>query len=454
MKNKADEKEIPVKKNDVIETDVDGIGFEGEGIAHVGGYTVFIPFAIPSERVRALVIFVKPTYAVAKLTAVLRASPHRTEPFCPYYYRCGGCAMQHVSYDAQTEVKRQAIKETFRKTARLDCEPQQTVKSPQTRAYRNKLSVPVRGKEPTLGFFAPRSHRLVPISECPIQFDGNKELLAAFSAFLKRKNLSGYNEAEGTGLVRHLVARKLGNSLTVTVVINGGDEKQIAPFYADLKAAFGDDCTLYVNFNNKNNNVILGEKSVLVGGAPHPVTVDGLQTEVHPQSFFQVNDGVRALLYAAVLQETGKTVLDAYSGAGVLSALMAKGGARVTAIERERAATESARLLNARNGISEQAVRLINGDCAKELPVYLRENPHTVVLDPPRAGVAPAVTAALCDQPVQKIVYVSCAPNTLARDVERLLSAYRLQTLVPFDMFPHCAGVETLAVLTRADEKE
>ena len=445
-------REAPVKKNDIVEAEIDGLGYEGEGIAHIGGYTLFVPFALLSERVRAHIILAKPSYAVAKLVSVLRPAKERVEPFCPHYGVCGGCAMQHIAYNAQLEFKRRSVQDTFYKTARLTVEPQETVRSPEERTYRNKLSLPVRGKEPKIGFFAPRSHRIVEIEKCPIQFEESERLIALFKAFLSRAHLEGYDETTGDGLVRHLVARKIGDTLTVTVVVNARSGKRIAPFYRDLQAAFGESVTLYCNYNGGRNNVILGEESVLLGGTPAPVLVDGLYTEVHPQSFFQVNDGVRELLYNAVRKEVGDTVLDAYSGAGLLSALMAKEGKRVVAIEREKAAVESARLLNERNGISQNAVRLVCDDCAQALPESLRENPHTVVLDPPRSGCAPAVTAALVERPVQKIVYISCAPNTLARDLAALSSAYELEKLTPYDMFPHCAGVETLAVLRRKGE--
>ena len=446
--------DIPVKKNDIVEADIEDLGYEGEGVAHIGGYALFVPFALPGERVRAHIVLVKPAYAVAKLTAVLRPSKARVEPFCPHYRVCGGCAMQHIAYDAQLEYKRKSVQETFYKTAKLSVLPRETVPSPSTRAYRNKLSLPVRGKEPKIGFFAPRSHRIVEIERCPIQFEENETLIALFKAFLARERIEGYDETSGKGLVRHLVARKTGERLTVTVVVNARSGKRISPFYGDLRTAFGERVTLYCNFNEGRNNIILGEESVLLGGTPAPVLIDGLAVEVHPQSFFQVNDGIRSLLYSAVLAQVGDTVLDAYSGAGLLSALTAKEGKRVTAIEREKKAVESAKLLNERNGISENSVKLVCADCAEALPVSLRENPHTVVLDPPRSGCAPAVTAALAERPVQKIVYISCAPNTLARDIAALSTAYELQSLTPYDMFPHCAGVETLAVLTRKERTE
>ena len=443
----AETRETPVKKNDTVEAEIENLGYEGEGVAHIGGYTLFVPFALPGERVRAHVILAKPSYAVAKLIAVLRPSKERVDPFCPYFKVCGGCAMQHIAYDAQATHKRQSIKETFYKTAKLSVEPQETVRSPKVRAYRNKLSLPVRGKDPKIGFFAPRSHRIVEIDRCPIQFEENEKLISLFKAFLSRERIDGYDETTGKGLVRHLVARKIGDTLTVTVVVNARSGKRIAPFYTDLRAAFG-SVTLYCNYNEGRNNVILGEESALLGGTPTPVLVDDLYVEVHPQSFFQVNDGVRERLYSDVLQEVEGSVLDAYSGAGLLSARMAKAGHRVTAIEREKKAVESAMLLNKRNNILESNIKLVCADCAQALPVYLKEKPHTVVLDPPRSGCAPAVTEALLENPVQKIVYISCAPNTLARDLAVLMNAYETERLTPYDMFPHCAGVETLAVLS------
>lgn len=439
----------PVSKNDIVEIRIDGLGYDGEGIAHINGYTLFIPFALPGEKVRALIILVKKTFAVGKLKEVLEKSPDRTEPFCPVYTKCGGCNLQHMKYEAQLGFKRDSVCETFRK-AGLSVSPALTVPSPLTIGYRNKMSLPVRGEK--IGFFAPASHRLVPVEHCPIQFDGNSELIAAFSEFMREKSIAGYDETTFGGKVRHLSVRRLDGFTTVTVVANGDFTRELAPFDKVLRTLYGDKYAYYVNINTSRTNKILGEKSVLIGGGDAEVTVDGLKLAVHPHSFFQVNDGVRQLLYSAVAALIeGESVTDAYSGAGVLSAIIAKRAAKVTAVEIEPKAVESARTLLERNGIGN--VRLVCGDCARELPrlfTAAAQKTSTLVLDPPRSGCAREVLEAALSSRPQKIIYVSCNPATLARDTVYLTGGgYSITELTPFDMFPHSANVETLVVLSK-----
>lgn len=440
-----------LKKNDVIEIDIDDIGYDGEGIAHVGGFAVFIRYALPGEKVRAKIILVKKTFAVGKLETVLRASADRVQPFCPYFGKCGGCTLQHMSYDAQRKYKQNAVRDTFFKAARLTVQPDETVASPLTQGYRNKMSLPVRGDDPFIGFFAMGSHRVVPITECPIQFHQNFAPIAALKEFMYVHRLTGYNETTHEGMVRHLSVRMLDGFTTVTVVVNGPYKQYIQPLDEILHKIYDDKYAFYVNYNTSENNVILGAKSELIGGKTAPVTVDGLSVVVHPQSFFQVNDGVRELLYSAVAAEVqAKHVVDAYSGAGVLSALLAKSAQNVTAIEIEPKAVESARDLIQRNGIHN--IELVCGDCATELPRILQETTgeSVIVLDPPRAGCDRRVMDAVAHSSANKVVYVSCNPATLARDVSLLCeSGFALTRLTPFDMFPHSANVECLAVLKR-----
>ena len=438
---------LPLKKNDIVEIEIDDLGYDGEGIAHVGSYAVFIRYALPRERVRALVIAVKPTFAIAKLQAVLTPSSERREPFCPAYYKCGGCTLQHASYEFQLEFKRKAIADTFYKAAKLEAEPQKVIASPLTRAYRNKMSIPVRGEIPELGFFAVGSHRVVPISYCPIQFDGNGELITAFREYLHRRGIAGYNETTRKGTVKHLSVRKLGDYITVTSVLNGRDYKAVTGFNAELSKLYGDRYAYYANFNKTDGNRILGDESILIGGSESKVEIDGLSVAVHPQSFFQVNDGIRELLYREVLREADTaTVVDAYSGAGLLSALFVRNGHEVTAVEIEPKAVDSARKLFETNGIKSVTTHL--GDCAALLgEVTKNKGEFTLVLDPPRAGCDKAVLASAASARPRKIVYVSCNPATLARDARELISlGYEITHLQPFDMFPHSANVETLAV--------
>lgn len=442
---------LPVNKNDIIETEIDGIGYGGEGIAHINGYTVFIRYALPGEKVRALVILAKPTFAVGKLQSVLRASPDRAEPFCPVYYKCGGCALQHMTYAAQLEFKKRAIAETFYKTSKIIIDADEIIPSPRIRNYRNKMSLPVRGNIPEIGFFAEGTHRVVPIDECPIQFEDNGKLIKAFKKYLSDNSISGYNETTHEGAVRHLIARKLGDFITVTAVINGNKVNEIRAFNSELKSLYGKNYAYYANINTSVTNRILGDKSELIGGGLVPVNIDGLKISVHPHSFFQVNDKVRQMLYKEIASEVNsEKVIDAYSGAGVLSTILAKSAESVTAIEIESKAVESARTLVKSNGI--ENVRLICGDCATELPKVLEECKNadfTVVLDPPRSGCDKRVLDAVIKSAPKKIIYVSCNPATLSRDFALLSPRYEITRLTPFDMFPQTPNVETLVVLAK-----
>ena len=435
-----------VNKNDIIEAEIDGIGYEGEGIAHLGGYTVFIRYALPGEKVRAVIILAKPTFAVGKLLSVLNASADRAEPFCPVYYKCGGCGLQHMSYEAQLSFKARAVKDTFYKAAKLEVEPDEVVPSPEIRNYRNKMSLPIRGETAAAGFFATGTHRIVEINECPIQFEGNGALIRAFLDFLHREKISGYNETTHKGVVRHLTARKLGDFYTITAVANGNYRDKLKGFDKILREMYGGDYAYYINYNTGEGNAILGRKSEFIGGFERETEIDGLKISVHPQSFFQVNDGVRELLYREAAEETqASEIIDAYSGAGVFSAMLAKKAKSVTAVEIEPEAVRSAQKLMDANGIKN--VKLVCGDCAEKIPELI-SGKVGIVLDPPRAGCDRRVLEAVANAAPEKITYISCNPATLARDCAFLIArGYKIQRLTPFDMFPHSPNVENLCVL-------
>lgn len=432
-----------IEKNDSIEIDVDDLGMDGEGVAHYLGVTVFIRGALPGERVRAKIILVKPTFLVGLLVAVLRPSPDRTEPPCPLFGKCGGCQMQHLTYSAQLAAKQKRVADTLAK-AGVGCPVAPTVPSPQPYRYRNKFSLPVRGCPPMAGFFAAASHRIVPLSDCLIQFPQNKQLTEILHEWMQECKLRGFDEASGAGDVRHLVTRLLSGKLYVTLVTPRQNLPAVKEFAARLQAAFGDGFALYVNRNPGLSNVILGEKTEFVAGDDSPVSVEGLQAQVHPKSFFQVNDDVRARLYADVCALVSGRVIEAYSGAGLLSALLSRKAEHVYSVERERAAVESARQLNKANGLSN--ITVVQEDCATALPRLTAAcGASALVVDPPRAGCAQSVLQAAAAADIGTILYISCNPATLARDLRLLQSlGYTPKSATPYDMFPQTAQVETL----------
>lgn len=450
-----------IEKDDILDCAIDDVGIYGEGIAHAEGQTVFIPGAIAGERVRAKAVLVKPTFVHAVLQEITEVSPDRVPPPCPYFKQCGGCSLQHVAYARQLEIKRGILENAMRKIAGIGLSAAPTIPSDKQYRYRNKISLPVRflpeKDKPVYGFFARRTHRIVEIADCLLQKEETVAAALQGVRFALAHGCKGYDEAAGRGDLRHVTARTLDGVTALTFVLN----EENSGFTRALKGidqSMFDGAAIFLNYNEKNNNVILGENTHTVR-APKTSRADGLITTLHPKSFYQVNDDVRSKLYAFAVGElpSGCVAVDAYSGAGVMSALAAKKAAHVFAVELVQEAVDSAKRLKAENDI--ENMELVCGDCGEVLGGVLARaaaaasgGEVSVILDPPKTGCGKRVTDALASDGanVNKIVYVSCNPATLARDAAQLASGgFTLQKLQPFDMFPNTMAVETIAVFTK-----
>ena len=444
-----------ISKNDVIELSVTGQGMDGEGVARADGKTVFIRGALPGERVRAKVISVKPRFDVAILEKIIAASPDRVAPLCPVFGKCGGCDVQHMRYAAQLGFKRTLAIDALKKIGGFaSAEVGEVIPSDEVFRYRNKLSLAVR-RGGRIGLFAKGSHRVVETSDCLLQYENNRLLIAALRDFMESEGYEGYDEQDFSGDIRHLVAREIGGRLCVAVVATrsidlGG--------FASAVLGFSPDAEVWLNVNARRDNVILGAAWKKVCGPDSPVIVDGLKTSLHPAGFFQVNDGVREKLYSFVAALcSGGIAVEAYSGAGLMGALVAKRADEVYGIEINREAHEAAVKLARDNGIDNMTPVL--GDVAEMLPKVLGEiigkrgdNRGTfLILDPPRGGVSPSVAATVGGSGAENVVYVSCNPSTLARDLKIICGyGYEIASVTPFDMFPQTANVETVVVLKKA----
>lgn len=450
-----------LEKNDVIETDIASFGMEGEGVARIDGKAVFIRGAIRGERVRAKIIATRPKFDVGLLQTVITPSPDRAEPVCPVYGKCGGCDLQHLTYPAQLEFKRERVSDALRKIGGFEISVAMPVPSAFTYRYRNKISLPVRetGGKLKIGLFAKSSHRIVETPDCFLQPEWNARLAPALRGLMERGGLKGYDEENGTGDIRHVVAREAGGRLTITVVAT----REIP--VKGLKEAFSGvfpRVSVYLNVNTKRSNVILGKKWIAVYCDPEPTVIDGLKTDVHPAGFFQVNDDVREKLYAHVADLCdGAVAIEAYSGAGLLSARLARKAARVYGIELNQQSHEAALRLCRDNNITNFTPVL--GDVGEKLGEVLKAtaaeneknngvgNKETfIVLDPPRTGISAEAAATLASSGADNIVYVSCNPPTLARDARIIADGgYELIEVQPFDMFPETSNLETVAVFKR-----
>lgn len=432
---------------------VETLGYRGEGIARIERKPVFIKGALPSERVRALVLIVKKDYAVAKLLEVLSPSPHRVTPPCAVFGKCGGCDLMHLDYNGQLAFKRDAVRDALRKIAHIEPYVDECVPSDRVLGCRNKISLPVRKTKDgaAAGLFAYNSHRVVSIDDCPLQTDRVRSVMPALKKFVSF--FDPYDEERGEGELRHIVARDLAGALSVTAVVTRDLSERIARAAEEAELAADE---LWMNVNDLRTNVILGGDTRLLRGerSVRDITIGGitLPVETHPNAFYQVNGSIAAKLYEAV-RMTAKNVkprliVDAYSGGGLMTALLSDCAERVFGVEIEPSAVAGADMLMQRAGIKN--VRNILGDCSAELPRFTHEcgDDSLIVLDPPRSGCSEAVTSAVDASGASHVVYVSCDPSTLARDLFRLPS-YIVRSVRPFDMFPQTCHVETLICLER-----
>ncbi|MBQ8426938.1 MAG: 23S rRNA (uracil(1939)-C(5))-methyltransferase RlmD, partial [Clostridia bacterium] len=413
--------------------------------------------------------------AYGKLLEVIVPSEIRVRAECPVFGKCGGCQLQHIKYQNQLKIKEDTIVGCFKKIANLDVEVFPTVKGNHNFRYRNKLQLPVtfNGKETVIGFYAEGSHRVVPIEDCLINAVWTKNVILAFKKYINEFNIFGYNELDGSGELREITVKDVKGKIIITAVVLNknlrGIDRLVEIIKQDVKYPF----SLYLNVNTKNTNVIYGNEFYLVCGDPdYSSDMLGIRYRIGVQSFMQVNDSVCSKLYAQVREtvsaDQNTTVIDAYSGAGLMTAILAKSAKKAIGVEIVKEAVELADKLAEQNGLSDKITNYC-GKCEDILPQLIKiekqENTNVcVVLDPPRKGCDIKVLDAILKSEIDKIVYVSCMPSTLARDVGLLIGSlevvdgeikrvenpkyrYSVEFIKPFDMFSQTKHVETLVCL-------
>ena len=413
---------------------IEDLGINGEGIAHNRGKTFFVPFALPGEEVEAEIVKENKNIVFAKLIKVLTASEGRIVPPCPYFEKCGGCDLQHMNYEKQLDFKQILVKNTIKKIAGIDAMVLPCERSENIFEYRNKISIPVSNGK--LGLYEKSSHNIVEVKKCIITQNFNEKLINVLQNFLvKFKNET----------ITHFVARFLSEKLLLTIVSKTKTIKGLEYLQnelADVFKSFG----INININKKENAEILSNEFVHVFGEKKlEINEGGFAVAVSNKSFFQVNDIIRNKIYGYVCEKiTGKNIIDAYSGVGILSSQLSKSAKKVFAIEIEKSACENAREILNKNKIKN--VNVICGDCKIHVPKLCKsEKIDAVVLDPPRAGCSAQVLSAILKAQVPNIVYISCSAQTLARDIKVLNTQYKLESIKPFDMFPQTHHVECVA---------
>ena len=446
-----------MRKNDLIDLTCDGLGADLEGVGRHEGMAVFVPGLLPGETAAVRIVKVQPRFAFGRM-ASQPASPaeSRRTPDCPAYPRCGGCTGRHMSYEATLEAKRRQVADCFQRIGHIDVDVPPVLGMDDPAAYRNKTALPVGGTldHPQLGFFAPRSHALIPIDGCPNAMPPANELCRAFLDWMRTYRVPAYVEETHRGLVRHLVIRvnRQGQAM-VTVVVNGASlprEQELADALFPLGAV-----SLILNENRERTNVILGRRFRTIRGADTlSDTLCGLTFDLSPAAFFQINPIQTERLYQTALDfaelRPEDALCDVYCGAGTITLMMARRCRTALGIEVVPEAIDNARQNAQRNGVTNADFRV--GAAESVLPQLVADGlrPDVIVVDPPRKGLDPAVITAMAEACPRRIVYVSCNVATQARDAALLRDAgYLLEKVQPVDMFCWTSGVENVAVFTK-----
>ena len=452
----------PVRKNDDIELTIDAYTSEGAGIGRYKGFAVFCEGALRGETVMCHIIKVTSSYAVGKLLSVTAQNDKvRQKPMCDVFEKCGGCTLQHMKYACQLEFKRERVEQALRKIGGVSIDVPPVLPSEKTERYRNKASFPfatIDGRV-RLGFFAQRSHRLIPLHDCPIQSNDTIIAMQAAEEWANRHKISAYDEQEGDGILRHLVVRSTTEGVLCCIVTSGnalpyGDElaELLNTKYKEAGIPF---IGLVQNVNPKATNVILGSRYKTVYGRDEQTeTLCGLDFSVRTPSFLQVNHAQTEVLYKTALDfldaKPDDTVFDIYCGVGTITMAAAKRAGQVTGIEYVAEAVEDAQKNAVRNAVTN--VSFLAGAAERILPELVEKGQRAdaVILDPPRSGADKDVLSAIAESGAERIVYVSCNPETLARDVKILTEyGYTLQKVQPVDMFPQTGHVETVVLMRK-----
>lgn len=432
---------------------IERLGINGEGVGYLEGYTVFVEGALPGEVVEVEFYERRKSFGRAKISTILQASPDRVTPPCPLFGRCGGCQLMHLAYPQQLEAKRRRVADALARIGKFtDCEVLPCVASPQPLNYRNKIQLPIFSDQETLklGLYAKNSHDLIEIERCLIHCDLGEMAFQNVQKILKSSQLPAYDSSTGKGLLRHVLIKTAVHTQQVLVILVA-TEALPTSLAEQILASMPEIKGVVQNLNTASGNAILGPHfTTLVGEGSIEEVICGLNFKVSPASFFQVNPAQAEQLYQKAIEFAAlngkERVLDAYCGVGTLSLILSKNAQEVIGVECVQDAIEDAK----ENAIKNQ-IENVSFICAPaEVFISSLGKVDVAVLNPPRKGCEPNFLERLQALKPKRIVYISCDPATLARDLHYLsLHGYHLTQVQPFDMFPQTAHVETIACLVR-----
>lgn len=449
--------ENQIKKNEVYIVDIIDYGMDGEGIAKIDNFTIFIPNAMKNEKVKIIIVKVLTSHAYGKVIEIIEKSPYRIESDCITYKRCGGCDLRHIDYEETLNIKQNMVQNLVNKTLKNKIEVNKTIGMGNPYHYRNKAQFPVglnRQNEKVIGVFAKRTHEIIEMKDCFIQNTISQQIAFAIQKFIVEKDISVYNEERNEGLLRHIII-KVGlrtHEIMCILVING---KKI-PYENELVEMLVKTYnlkTIVKNINTKNTNVILGNENIIIHGDGYIYDTLGDYTfKISPMSFYQVNPVQAEVLYNTAIEMANLTkediLFDLYCGIGTIGIFASPYVKKVYGIEIVEQAIEDAKenaKINNINNIEFQAgdVEKVFSNLMEKKQIY----PNVIIVDPPRKGLdTNTINNILAVEP-EKLVYISCNPATMVRDVKLLEEKYEIKEIQPVDMFPFTSHVECVAIL-------
>lgn len=456
--------EKAVQKNEEYTITIDGMGYEGEGVGRINGFTIFIPGAIVNEKVRIKIVKINKNFAFGKIIEIIEESKDRLKAKCNIYKRCGGCQLQHISYNLQLNFKKTRVIDCLKKIGKFNVEEDSgidvldTIGMKNPWRYRNKVQLPVgSGKEGiNIGFYAKRSHEIIDMDSCCIQDRTADKVIKIIRNWMSEYNIEPYDEKSGKGIVRHIMVRRAFSTDEVMVVIITAASR--LPFKSEIIELITKNIcgvkSIVQNINSKKTNTVLGGKCITLWGEESIHDYIGkFKFRISPLSFFQVNPVQTEILYNKVLEYAELTgneiVFDAYCGTGTISLFLSQRAKKVYGVEIVEQAIENARLNAAENGIDN--AEFIVGKSEVVIPGLIDDGieADVVVVDPPRKGCERVLLDAIARMKPKRIVYVSCNPSTLARDLKILEElGYSTKEVQPVDMFCQTAHVECIVKLS------
>ena len=448
---------MAAKKNEQHPLRIEGYGSAGEGVARLEGQAVFVKGALAGEICQVQLLKVGKSAAWGRVTQVLTPVPGRQSPDCPRYPRCGGCQLRHMTYAEELRFKRQKVQDALQRIGGWTGRVEKIHGAEAPDRYRNKIQFPV-ADGPRVGFFRARSHEVIDAEDCLLQPLAATRLREAFKLWMERYQVPAYDERVHGGLIRHFYVRvnQRGQSLCA-VIANGTDLPHQEELVQALRRAEPDLAGVVLSVNQEKTNVILGKTHRCLWGRDYlEDTLCGLTFRLSVPSFYQVNREQAEVLYGRALAFAGltgrETVLDLYCGIGTITLVMARQAGRAIGAEVIPAAVEDAKANAARNGVTNAEFLCADAAQAAQTLADRGLRPDVICVDPPRKGLAPAVIDAIVQMAPQRLVYVSCDPATLARDVKRMEEqGYVLQRAEAVDLFPRTAHVETVVLLSKGE---